>query len=505
MRTSALVMVLLGSGMLLRVVYCAGNDVRHVHDDHFHVIRIMVEEHRWPRPDEGWQTYQPPLYHALGAVVYSGTRSIAESLGATTESAHAAGRKAVQFVSAIAGCIALIFVWMILKCVFGARPALATLGLAVAAFLPRHVYLSGMATNDSLATMWMTIAMCALIRWHASGGAVRWAIVAGVTCGLAMLTKAYGLATLGVMVAAAPLAVLARIGKARDDTIAPRAEAGDRQISACPTPSVGQVLAGGAAMIMFALLVGAWPYARNARLCGSPFVSNYDLLPHAIWHQPPGRVSDVSFTSFRLGAVMDHPWLHITTVDSFWTQIYAEAWFDSGTTMTLYHYHPFARHISRAWSNDEKSPMERFVDQLSWESDVTPASELAAGRALLALGLIPTALMLVGLVVGMARISRSFPIGLLAVNLLANLAIPVFQTIRQPHFSSMKATFCIGALASGAVLVAFGAEALGWRRRRWLRGAVVVNFTLLGVVLAMHLVHVAFFPPDYFMLPSDEL
>ncbi|MCX7887854.1 MAG: hypothetical protein N3B01_11460, partial [Verrucomicrobiae bacterium] len=48
-----------------------------------------------------------------------------------------------------------------------------------------------------------------------------------------------------------------------------------------------------------------------------------------------------SFLSLRLGALLRYPWTHITTVDSFWTQIYAELWFDHGTASTIYQYRPW--------------------------------------------------------------------------------------------------------------------------------------------------------------------
>jgi hypothetical protein len=57
-------------GAVLRIVYAAGSDVRNVYDDHFQVARIMLDERRWPHPDDNWEAYQPPLYHALSALTY---------------------------------------------------------------------------------------------------------------------------------------------------------------------------------------------------------------------------------------------------------------------------------------------------------------------------------------------------------------------------------------------------------------------------------------------------
>jgi len=475
---------ILAVGIALRIVFCAGNDVRHVHDDHWHVIRIIVEERRLPGPTEGWECYQPPLYYLLGAGVYSAARPVARTAGLADEEADAAGRKAIQFISAVAGCLTLLVVWLCLKDLLPGQPGLQAVGLATAAFLPRHVYMSGMATNDALAYLWMTAAVWALLKWRAADWSARWALLAGLACGVALLTKPYGLATLAVVLLATAAAVFARSEPAQSG------------------PTAGGRFLRGALMVTLAVGVGFWPYWRNWRACGSPFVSNYDILDHTIWFQPPGRFEDVSLTSFRLPALLDRPWLHVSTLDSFWTALYAEAWFDHGTMLTIFHYRPFVRHIARTWRDDSKTPAERYHARMDWDTDDVPASELAEARALLILGLLPTGLLVVGLLASLGGAGGGYVSSVLLANLLANLAIPLYQTFRQPHYSSMKATFCLGMLVSGAAFCAWGARWLGWSRRRWPPRVIAAALATLAMVLAVHLVHVAFFPPDYFLPPQ---
>jgi len=258
-------------------------------------------------------------------------------------------------------------------------------------------------------------------------------------------------------------------------------------------------------MAAVALVIGVWPYVRNARLAGSPFATSVEIIDNTMRLQPPGNVSGVSFASFRLPALLDRPWLHVSTLDSFWTEIYARTWFDYGTSLTLFHYEPFALHTLKSWAMPNRTPKQRVINQLTWDLNVTPRSEAVAGRALYVLGLLPTAMLVIGVVVGFWRIGRDPANALHALNVVANVAIPLGMTLRLPHYASMKATYALGAMASGAVLVAVGAEALGWHQRRWLRRVVVLNLILLAGVLATHLVHIAYFPPEYFIAPTDTL
>lgn len=367
--------------------------------------------------------------------------------------------------------------------------------------------MSGMATNDALCYLWMTMVVWSLLRWHGEGGAWRWAIFAGVCTGLALLTKPYGLASLGLVALAVPIGALLRKRGTSDSAEEPRPEV---RGLALPTeknvePKRLRCVASGLVGVFIAVVVGAAPYVRNYQITGKPFVSNYEIVENAIYLQPPGTLGGVSFASFRLPALLDRPWLHVDTLDSFWTELYARTWFDYGTSLTLFHYKPFVEHTARAWSHREKPPEQRLLDQLTWDASVAPKNVMLEGQALLILGLIPTALMLAGFVIAVSRSARSFACAIIVLNLLGNLAIPIFQTFRQPYYSSMKATFALGAFASAAVLFAWGAEWLRWRDRRWLRVLVVANVVALAVVLTVHLVHVAYFPPNYYMDAGDRV
>ena len=518
-------MLILLGGSLLRLVYTVGSDPRNVYDDHFHVIRIMVREGRWPRPDEGWETYQPPLYHWLGAVVYravAGPGMPPPPYVATPEAAssphgvpcpyprHVAGRKAVQLISTLAGIATLGLVWLALRRLFPNDYGVHSVGLAFAALLPRHIYMSGMATNDALTYLWTALCVYSVLRalplssdyshaapparsaktpgdrGHRTGppSAQRanpygWWIAAGLAAALALWTKQYAVPLLGVLALLIPAAAWVRQAEAR------RVQ-----------------MRGAAVALALAVLLGMWPYVRLYRYTGDPLASNVTLRPNNIRDQLPGTVANTSFVSLRLGALLQYPWTHVETVNSFWTQIYGELWFDHGTASTIYQYWPWLNHLWPILRDRSLPGPERDRRGLTWTTDVVHPGLLRQGRVLVALGLLPTLLCLLGLVT-IWRQPWFVPIGLLIVaTFLAGVATPLLQTLRVPHRCSMKATYALWAFAAFVVLFAAGWSWLGRQRYAgWLRWVVAVNLGLLAVAVCWHFVDLAvFFPrsPGYF-------
>jgi|GEM_PF-1780654 len=547
-------LVVLLAGAILRVVYTWGCDVRNVYDDHFHVIVTMLHEKRWPRPDEGWQTYQPPLYHVLGALAYCLAAGRTDVLPYWMPQArsdpgyarHVAGRKAVQFLSTISGIATLALVWLTLRHLFAGAWFAQSVGMGLVAFLPRHIYMSAMATNDAMTYLWASLCLYAVLRglglptahsrsrnvgprrerpgrrayglYPRSGGrdqagaqideragpergsleskagragrrwlgylgsGLRFWVPAGLAAALAMWTKQYGLGALGTLLAAVLAGVLTRSASVRGPRIA------------------GALLA-----TVLAIALGIWPYVRTYRLTGNPVASNYTLRPHKMDSQLPGKLSEVSFASLRLGRLLARPWVHLSTVDSFWSEVYGELWFDYGTAMTAYQYRPWIEYVWPIWKDESITARERERRGLIWDAGVMPASQLWHGRLLIALGALPTVLCLVGLI----AIWRQIPAAVAwvtVVSFLLGLATPIFQTVRQPFRSSMKATFALSALVALSVLLVVGCCWIGQRRYlSWLRWVVVVNLVVLAVVAGWHFLELALiFPASPLYFPRRD-
>lgn len=470
---------ILAIGVGLRILFCATNDPRHTYDDHFHVIKIIYEERRLPRADEGWQTYQPPLYHLTGAIVYGMTRIACDALDMAPGRGHAVGRKAIQWISAACGIATLFVVCAVLRRLFPAQPSARWAALATISLLPGHIYISGMATNDSMACLWIGVSLWAVLRCFPApddAGAVppTRALWAGVFAGLAMLTKHSGLAAL------IPILVHGALTLFRHPP---------------PASTVLRPRMAASLMLALALAVGCYPYLRDWARFGTPVPSNYNLVEHSIRAQPPGRWQDVSFTSLRLDQLLARPWLHLDHVDSFWTQMYAGLWFDHSTALTLWRYTPWKHRFLRIWGPPQTTHEEGIARQLSWLPIDVPARQAWQGRLLYLLGLVPSALMVAGIYFAV-RLAFPQPVwALILACLLINWCVPIVQTFRQPHYSSIKTAFALGSLPAMAAMVAASVRGLADRGLAWVGWATLVSLCALGAAACWHFVSLGFFPP----------
>jgi hypothetical protein len=444
-RAARLPQIVLLCGMLVRLLAWAATPYALANDDHFAPVQIILEQNRLPRAEDCWSCYQPPLYYVIAAAVFRATYDVAGWLSGSGERGYAVARKAVQFISTVAGSATLYVCLLVLR----RGPPLSSLEQALAlgfvAFLPRHIHMSAMATNDSLAYLFAALAVWATLRAHESGWHSARVSLAGALAGAAVLAKAYGLVTMFCIVGVVILfSAIAARGARLADRLRPAL-----LISAC------------------AILIGVWPSVFNVVNYGKLHVDNFDTLPTALRNQPPGAVERIDFLSFRLLALLDRPWSHVSHLDSFWTAIYSRLWFDSaGTQNTLLLSPEWQTH--RALINSQTWPpgTARGIALRDYADSDTPADFRRVAIASYLLGLPLVAVTLVGFALLLRRAPRDFPAALLTLHFAACLLIPVIQTLRLPNISAMKAEFMFNNLTSIPFFVA-GVIAVfsgGWRR-----------------------------------------
>jgi 4-amino-4-deoxy-L-arabinose transferase-like glycosyltransferase len=103
-------------------------------------------------------------------------------------------RTAGRVAGALLGALIVFLLYLIVKRIWGRRTAL--LGAALAAIFPPLVLLSRDLVSESLFIALVLGATLSVLELRRSGGALRWAALAGILCGLAALTRNTGFALL---------------------------------------------------------------------------------------------------------------------------------------------------------------------------------------------------------------------------------------------------------------------------------------------------------------------
>ena len=423
-RTDWVVIGILAIGVMLRLALFIFNPPNNAYDDHLETIAYYLNHHERPAPGTCWECYQPPLYYALAAGLYQ--------LSFWWSKSYFMAWKAVQGINTLLSIATLSITCHLVKQVFAGQRQVILLLVALAAVLPRDLYAASMITND-----YQLVFLTALSVWlfltYSARHELRFLVGLCLSAAACALTKQHGLIVLLL-----PAVILVRsLWKMPSPTA-----------RSFFTPSVIVPLLG----IGIGLSDEIWKFSVTHVL----LVSNQHYFDYAR-NQPPGSVSNIEFYSLRLIALFQHPLLSQSTWASYWTALFASTWFD-------YEY--------------------RFV---------TP--QLPGIKALAALlytyGLGIGGMAAVGTVkwLALSRANRWRPnwvvVSLVFVALCFFL-VPLVQTLRLPHYSSMKSQFFLPG--STIIMLGFGYVL---REIRLLR-TPIAHYALVSSTLIIGVAHVAY-------------
>lgn len=441
-------------GAALRTALYWMNPPSHAFDDHFKPILYILKNGKLPQPLMCWECHQLPVFYVGSAAV----AWVASALGASQPTLF-------KILQALPLLYALLTLWVLERILSRlALPSRAKLfAYGCLCFLPAHIYISAMHSNDPASFLSVAVAVLALFRAIESGFANRWLVVLSVTLSLAIFTKALNL----VVVPMAASALLL----------------------ACASPcrlSVGRFVA--KTFLVFALpaallvVLGAW---YNS-LYGTPFIHAHaaELVP---LDQLPGR-DGMDFWTFKPWTYLEAPLIGPKNVGSFWTLVYGHFWFDV-QPMFLW----FTDHNDAAWEAYyqyllRRSPYSGYPALSLWTRGIA--------TGLLLLGLVPLAIGILGAcrflfgrsdpclrLASEARWQIAPVLVLFACSLIGMIGV----AIGQPFFCNTKATILLSGMPAFAVCLALGLGSL--------RGAAVERSVsvLLGILFALvtaHVVHI---------------
>lgn len=377
-------------------------------DSHLEYVQFVLDRKTLPRPHEGWSMYHPPLFYAIGATLLAAAGRSAQ---------EEAGVRLLRMLCMGLGTVYLVFVSLSLRRLFPERPLLQLQAVALAAFLPMHLYTFHFPSNEALAA-----ALCAAAVWVALGvlqadraSLLRHAAL-GAILGAAALAKVSAL----LVVAAVTVALAARLARGQGRSLEGALGLG-ATVGACAA-------------------VCGWRHAALWAWYGKPLAGNWDPEVLEPWWQDPGYWTAAWF--LRFGKCLVEPlW---SSFHGYLDGLYATLWGDglAGGAPTLWRAIPWEPH------------------------------GMAAGYLL---AVLPAAAAVVGFAVALGRSWRELRPEWILIHVLAGGAAIAMTSmvLRVASYAQVKAFYALPAAVALCAYGALGLEALG-RPGPLVRGLVLV-------------------------------
>jgi hypothetical protein len=375
---------------------------------HMGYVLTILREHRLPYPTEGWSTFHPPLYYLVASVVWG----ILEPLGSR------AVLYGIRSIGVVLG-FAMALVTHRLVRQLGASREVAFAATALVLFVPCIQMSATMEGNEAFAAGIAALGLPSLLALQADPRNMRAALITGAFAALAAISKFTGLA----LIAACAIPFLRR--------------------------DLDRAMLRAALALGFVFAVIAGPiYARNVVVAGSPFPMTRTHEPMATAERVqiirPRQVNDYFtlhadnflrpsvFQLARLPASYRNRNRAMTSVPGL---LYASFWYD-----------PFAHRIPINYHRDG----------------------IRSGPTMMVLGLLPTLVMLVGLVAATwESVTRRLrdPSAPLVAMAFAGTGMLALHTWTAQSTASVKGTYLLQLAPIAAVFFAQGAMMLRGRAR----------------------------------------
>jgi hypothetical protein len=297
------------------------------------------------------------------------------------------------------------------RAVFPERPELQVTATAVGGLLPINLYMSQNLGNEPLAALFTSLALVWSLEAVAQprlAARPRRQLAVGAALGLGLLSK------VTVLLAAAPVLFAHAVALRRSGAPVRAIGAATARISALALVSSGGYY--------------GWVWLR----LGRPFFGGWDPARGIAWWQDPGYRTAQQYLSF--GESLTYP--IYAGYRSVWDGLHATLWLDGVLS-------------------------GKVTAEPPWHTEA-----LLAGAWL---GLVPLALILLGVARAVGRLRRGLgdPIVLAAGTVGLYVAALLWLSLRVPTYSTLKASYTLGLLPCYGVLAAAGFELLA--RRGWLR------------------------------------
>ena len=351
-----LALIFFMSAILLRMLLCLVNPPNNAFDNHFEPISLIMQNGTIPDRDACWECYQPPVFYGLSAMI----GDLATYIGAN----DAQVMKLLQFTCCLYGIFTVFIIYLILN-EFNLSDLSKLLAFGLICFLPRHIYMSAMLSNDTLSYLFISLCAFILIKGVETNFPPISLLILTIVTIITIFTKYTSFIVIAMILTVFVLYLLNL----------PTAERKKKAIIFCLS-------------LFIPLSILSFSIFCNVKNYGKALPANYEIFENSIDSQP--RDNDgISFLSFKPWESVKTPILVPGKLNSFWTIIYSGMWFDTepkylyfmdSNTLWWKHYYD--------WLNG--------VDNYPGDNPSMSKVTIFEGSGLITLGLFPLLLFIIG-------------------------------------------------------------------------------------------------------------
>lgn len=441
--------------IFLRELLFLANPPLNAFDNHYEPIFLIMKHGIIPAKDACWECYQPPVFYWISAMI----GKLAIKMGAT----YSQLLKLLQFIPCLYGILTVGIIYLILQKIqlseFSRLFAFGTI-----CFLPRHIYMSAMNSNDTLSYLFVAICIYLLIISIERKFSPVSLIALSVATTITLYTKYTSLVVLPIMVTVFLLALYK-----------------------LPSPNRKKHIIMFIVTLLIPLSFLSTSIFYNIKDYGAALPFNLKIKnPNA---KQPRDKGGVSYFSFKPWESIKDPILVPGKLSSFWTLIYSRMWFDMEPKFIYLmdsnksywkHYYGWLR-------GDEKFP---------GANPSMSEQTILEGSALITLGLFPLFFMFLGIYRYLAGLRKDFKsnwmgsakMSIFPVLLISNTIGIVAITHRLPLYSAMKASYFLNSLPAFAVFLGIGLMSI--ENRHIFKQITAIIFIVLFSLVSLHIIHI---------------
>jgi 4-amino-4-deoxy-L-arabinose transferase-like glycosyltransferase len=441
-------------GSLLRILLCWSNPPGNFFDNHFDPILLIMKTGTIPGKNDCWQCYHPPVFYWISAMAGHVAMHMVVKLSQLL--------KFFQFVVCFYSILTLGILYLLLsKLPLSNFSRLLAFGTAC--FLPRHIYMSAINSNDTISYLFVALSIYLLLIVIERKFPFFLLVTVSIVISVTLFTKYTSFIVLPVV-----LMVFASLAYKR------------------LFPSRKQALLFFVLIIFVPMTILSAHLIWNKKHYDSPLPWNVNRSDPSLIQPRDGDHFD--FFTFKPWESIDPPIIVPGRMQSFWTLVYSGMWFDNEPKFLYFLV------SNQSW-------WDRYYGWLRGEEkfpeDSPSISKLTGllGAGLTVLGLFPLLLMVRGFGNFFSRSWRSHmraeemvKMSIFPTLLFSNIVGIVALALRLPVYTAAKASYFLNSLPAFIVFLSLGLMAC--EKSKALKWTAVIAFSFLFCLASVHILHI---------------